>query len=108
MTDAPDSYSQAELVRLVRAVQHSVDTLREELRDDIRRQEAQYVSHSEWETWRVGHDRETKSIREDVAEAKSAAAPIRVSPWIVAGFAVSAVVGAGSLITLAVTLIRSM
>lgn len=103
MTDT-DSYTQAELVRAVRSLQAAVDSLRVEIRADITRLEQNYVNRSEWDTWKTGNDREMKSHADAIAEVKAAATPVRVSGWMIAGFAVSAIVGAGSLITLVLVL----
>ena len=95
MTEDADSYTQAEIVRLLKRLDSSVD----ELKNDLRRAEQNYVTRAEYE-------RDQAVLRSEVAEARAAATPVRVSGWMISGFAVSAIVGAGSLIALVVTLIQ--
>lgn len=102
MSGDAESYTQAEIVRLLQSLDRSMT----ELRDDVKRLEQNYVTRAEWALWKEGNDREVKQMKESVIELKTATAPVKVSPWMIAGFGVSAVVGAGSLIALVITLIQ--
>lgn len=97
-----ESYTQAEIVRLLQSLDRSMS----ELRDDVKRLEQNYVTRAEWSLWKEGNDRELKQTKESVSELKTATTPVKVSGWMIAGFAVSAIVGAGSLIALVITLIQ--
>ena len=102
-----DDYSHPELVRLVKGLEKSFTDFRSELRADISRMEGAYVTRGEFTAWQTAYDREQEAVREMVGELKANTAPVRVSPWLIAGFAVSAVVGGGSLITLVLNLINT-
>lgn len=102
MTDSADSYTQAEIVRLLQSLERSMG----ELRDDVKRLEQNYVTRAEWSLWKEGNNREFKEVKDSVGELKTATAPVKVSGWMIAGFAVSAIVGSGSLIALVITLIQ--
>jgi len=97
-----DSYTQAEIVRLLTRLDTSVT----ELKSDLRRLEQNYVTRAEWSLYKEAYERDSTLIRAEIAETRNASAPVRVSGWMIAGFAVSAIVGAGSLIALVVTLIQ--
>ncbi len=103
MTDDADTYTQAEIVRLLKRL----DTTVTGLSTDIKRQESNYVTRAEWSLLKEATDREIKQMKDDLDGVKSSTAPVRVSGWMVAGFVVSAIVGAGSLIALVVTLIQA-
>lgn len=103
-----DDYSHPELVRLVKGLEKSFTDFRSELRADISRMEGAYVTRVEFTAWQTAYDREQKATRDQIIEVKSATAPVRVSPWLIAGFAVSAIVGAGSLIALVLNLIETV
>lgn len=102
MTEDSESYTQAEIVRLLVRLDASVS----DLKADLRRLEANYVTRSEWSLYKEAYERNDKLIRGEVADVRSATAPVRVSGWMIAGFVVSAIVGAGSLIALVITLIN--
>lgn len=100
MTDSADTYTQAEIVRLLKGLDQSVSDLRAE----VHALGATFVTRGEFEAWRTAYDREIKAMKDDVAEVKAAAAPVKTSGWTIAAFALSAVVGLGSLLGLAITL----
>lgn len=102
MSGDAESYTQAEIVRLLQSLDRSMS----ELRDDVKRLEQNYVTRTEWSLWKEGNDREMKQVKESMSDLRTATAPVRVSGWMIAGFAVSAIVGAGSLIALVITLIQ--
>jgi hypothetical protein len=102
MTDDADSYTQAEIVRLLTRLDTSVT----ELKADLRRLEQNYVTRSEWGLYKEAYERNDKLIRAEVADVRTATSPVRVSGWMISGFVVSAIVGAGSLIALVLTLIN--
>ncbi len=99
MSEDTESYSQAEIVRLLKRLDRNVD----ELSADLKRLEANYVTRAEWEMRTQFVDREIR----DLKAADAASAPVKVSGWLIAGFAVSAIVGAGSLIGIIVMLVQS-
>ena len=94
MNDDPDSYSQAEIVRLLKGIQHDMG----ELRGEVHALGSTFVTRAELVAWQTAYDREMKELKERTT-------PVKVSGWTVAGFALSAVVGLGSLLGLAITLI---
>lgn len=85
MTEDTESYSQAEIVRLLKRLDKNVD----ELSSDLKRLEANYVTRAEWEMRTQFVDREIR----DLKAADSAAKPVKVSGWVIAGFGMSSVVG---------------
>ena len=97
-----ESYTQAEIVRLLQSLDRSMT----ELREDVKRLEQNYVTRAEWALWKEGNDREMKQQQAALADVRTATAPVKVSGWMIAGFGVSAVVGARSLIALVITLIQ--
>ena len=103
-----DDYSHPELVRLVKGLEKSFTDFRTELRADISRMEGAYVTRVEFTAWQTAYDREQKATRELIGKVESSTAPVRVSPWLIAGFAVSAIVGAGSLTALVLNLIETV
>lgn len=86
MGDDADSYTQAEIVRLLNAVSRDVS----DLRGDLRRLEQNYVTRGEWTLWKDANERP------------------KTSGWAIAGFVVAAVVGVGSLLSVAVVLIQNI
>jgi len=86
MTDDPNSYSQAEIVRLLQTVSRDV----RDLRGDLGRLEGNYVTRAEWELWKEANERP------------------KTNGWAVAGVIVSAIVGLGSLLAVAVVLIQNL
>lgn len=102
MGDDAESYSQAEIVRLLKGITSDVATLRGE----VHALGGTFVTRAEHEAWRTAYDREIKQIKDDAAAREAATAPVRVSGWTIAGFGLSAVVGLGSLLGLLITLIN--
>lgn len=102
MTFDADSYSVPEIARLLRDLKDDVGGLREQ----VQALGGTFVTRGEFEAWRTAYDRELRGAKDDVAEAKAAAAPVKVSGWVIAAFGVSAVVGLGSLLGLTITLIN--
>ena len=100
MSGDAESYSQAEIVRLLKALSSDMGGLRAE----VHALGSTFVTRAELNAWQTSYDREVKQIRTEVAESKAAAAPVRVSGWTIAGFGLSALVGLGSLLGLAITL----
>ena len=94
MEDA-DSYSLPEVVRLLNGLTGDVRALSTE----VHALGGTFVTRGEFEAWRTAYDRELK-------DAKSASAPVRVSPWTIAAVIISALVGIGSITTVAITLIN--
>lgn len=84
--DDPNSYSQAEIVRLLQTVSRDVGNLRE----DIRAERGMYVSRAEWDLWKTSNERP------------------KTSGWAVAGVIVSAIVGLGSLLSITIVLIQTV
>ena len=80
------TYTQAEIVRLLKRLDGSVG----DLRVDLQRLEGNYVTRAEWALWKDAHDRP------------------KTNGWGIAGVVVSAVVGLGSLLTVAVVLIQNI
>lgn len=101
MSDDPDSYSQAEIVRLLKGIQQDMG----DLRTEVHAFGGTFVTRAELTAWQTAYDREVKQLRTEIAETKAATAPVKTSPWTIAGFFVAAVVGIGSLLGLAITLI---
>lgn len=102
MTDDAETYTQAEIVRLLKRLDTTVTTLS----TDIKRQEANYVTRSELTLVKEAHDREIRQVKDEINGVKESTSPVRVSGWMIAGFAVSAIVGGGSLIALVITLMQ--
>lgn len=94
MTDDPDSYSQAEIVRLLKGLSQNVS----ELRGEVSALGATFVTRAELNAWQTAYDREIRDLKDN-------AKPVKVSGWIIAGFALSAVIGVGSILSAAVTMI---
>jgi hypothetical protein len=86
MTEDADSYTQPEIVRLLKRLDLSVT----DLRGDLRRLEGNYVTRAEWALWKENHERP------------------KTNGWAVAGVVVSGIVGLGSLLTLVVVLIQNI
>lgn len=93
MTEDVDSYSQAEIVRLLKGLSNDM----RDLRGEVHALGATFVTRAELAAWQTSYDR-------DVKELKDSAKPVKVSGWTIGGFALSAVVGLGSLLGLAITL----
>ncbi len=94
MTDNPDSYSQAEIVRLLKALSADVG----ELRTEVHALGSTFVTRAELAAWQTAYDREVRDLKDSTK-------PVKVSGWTIAAFALSAIVGLGSLLGLAITLI---
>jgi hypothetical protein len=86
MTEDAGTYTQAEIVRLLKRLDGNVG----ELRTDLRRLESNYVTRAEWDMWKEANERP------------------KANSWAIAGVVVSAVVGLGSLITLTIVLIQNI
>lgn len=93
MTEGADSYSQAEIVRLLKGV--STDL--RDLRGEVHALGSTFVTRAELAAWQTAYDREIRDMKE-------AAKPVKVSGWTIAAFGVAAIVGLGSLLGLAITL----
>lgn len=93
MTADADSYSQAEIVRLLNSLSTNMDGLRAE----VHALGSTFVTRAELTAWQTSYDREIKDLKDSTK-------PVKVSGWTIAGFALSAVVGLGSLLGLAITL----
>jgi hypothetical protein len=100
MTEDADSYTQAEIVRLLNSLTANVS----ELRLDLKRLEANYVTRAEWSLWKEAHVREMNEMRKDVEGSQ----PTRTSGWAIASVIVSSLVGLGSILTLAIVLIQNV
>lgn len=112
MTEDADSYSQAEIVRLLTRLDTNINALAE----DVKRLEQNYVTRAEWSLWKESNDREMKQSKErherdvaaiqaGLAEHEAKSAPVKLSGWSVAGIIIGAVVGLGSLLAVGVTLV---
>ena len=97
MTDDVDSYSQAEIVRLLEGLSNDM----RDLRGEVYALGAKFVTRAELAAWQTSYDRE-------VEELKDNAKPVKVSGWTIAGFALSAIVGLGSLLGHAINLITGL
>lgn len=86
MTEDAESYSQPEIVRLLKRLDTSIT----DLRGDMRRIEGNYVTRAEWSLWKESNERP------------------KTNGWAIAGVIVSAVVGLGSLLTLTIVLIQNI
>lgn len=83
----PDSWTPPELGRAVERIELDV----REIKTDIRQQGQQYVTRSEFETWRVSNDRELRDIKSgqttNAEENRTAFAELRAElkssspPW---------------------------
>lgn len=94
MSADADSYSQAEIVRLLTSLSSNMDGLRAE----VHALGSTFVTRAELTAWQTSYDREIKELKE-------ATRPTKTSGWTIAAFAVAALVGLGSLLGLAITLI---
>lgn len=99
-TDDAGTYTQAEIVRLLKRLDSNVNSLS----SDIRRLEANYVTRTEWALWKEANDRELAEIKADVDGNQ----PQRTSGWSIASVIVSSLVGLGSILTLAIVLIQNV
>lgn len=94
MTEDVDSYTQAEIVRLLQGLKKDMG----DLRSEVHALGSTFVTRAELTAWQTAYDREIRDMKESVK-------PVKSSPWTIAGFFVAAVVGLGSLLGLAITLI---
>ena len=102
MTYDPETYSIPEIARLLRSLKEDMEGLRGEVKELA----GTFVSRGEFEAWRTAYNREIADMKKDLSDHKAASAPVRTSGWTIAGFGLSAVVGLGSLLGLAITLIN--
>jgi hypothetical protein len=86
MSDDAETYTQPEIVRLLKRLDGNIGDLRE----DVRRLEGSYVTRAEWELWKEANDRP------------------KSSGWSVAGVVIAGIASAGSLITVAIVLIQNV
>lgn len=93
MTTDVESYSQAEIVRLLKGVSADV----RDLRGEVHALGSTFVTRAELAAWQTAYDREIRDLKDSTK-------PVKVSGWTIAGFALSALVGLGSLLGLAITL----
>ena len=93
MSEDAESYSQAEIVRLLKSLSLNMG----ELRSEVHALGSTFVTRAELAAWQTAYDREIRDM-------KDAAKPVKVSGWTIAGFALSAIVGLGSLLGLVITL----
>ena len=93
MSEDVDSYSQAEIVRLLKGLSNDM----RDLRGEVHALGATFVTRAELAAWQTSYDREMKELKDN-------AKPVKVSGWTIAGFALSVVGGLGSLLGLAITL----
>lgn len=100
MPEDAETYSQAEIVRLLQRLDKNVDTLS----TDLKRLEVNYVTRAEWSMRTQYVDRELKALK----DADRASAPAKVSGWTIAAVVVSALVGVGSLLSVAVLLVQNL
>ena len=100
MSGDAESYSQAEIVRLLKRLDKNVD----ELGTDLKRLEANYVTRAEWEMRTQFVDREIR----DLKAADSAAKPVKVSGWVIAGIGVSALAALISVAGFVILLIQNI
>lgn len=94
MSEDPESYSQAEIVRLLKALSTDVGVLRAE----VHALGSTFVTRAELNAWQTAYDREIRDLKESTK-------PVKVSGWIIAGFALSALLGVGSMLGTAITMI---
>ncbi|MDR6868437.1 hypothetical protein J2Y69_003053 [Microbacterium resistens] len=102
MTYDPETYSVPEIARLLKDLRAEMGGLREQ----VQALAGTFVTRGEFEAWRTAYDREVRDLKADLTETRTATAPVRVSGWTIAAFGLSAVVGLGSLLGLAITLIN--
>ena len=100
MSEYAESYSQAEIVRLLKSLSLNMG----ELRSEVHALGSMFVTRAELSAWQTAYDREQKQLHIDLTESKAAAAPVKVSGWTIASFGVAAIVGLGSLLGIAITL----
>lgn len=101
MTTDPNSYSVPEIARLLRDLKEQLG----EVREQVAALGGQFVSRVEFEAWRTAYDREIRDLKAALDAQRAATQPVKVSGWTIAGFAVAAIVGVGSLLSVALSLI---
>ncbi len=105
MTEDAESYSQAEIVRLLEGLSKDMG----DLRSEVHALGSTFVTRAELHAWQTSYDREIRSWQtsydREIRDLKESTKPVKVSGWTIAAFALSAVVGLGSLLGLAITLI---
>lgn len=92
MSEDVESYSQAEIVRLLKGLSNDM----RDLRGEVHALGATFVTRAELSAWQTAYDREIRDMKESTK-------PVKVSGWTIAGFALSAIVGLGSLLVVAIT-----
>ena len=88
MTYDPETYSTAELARLVKDVGAGLKAVSQKI-DEL---DGKVITRAEFEAWHTSYDREIRDLKQQ-------STPIKTSGWTIAAFAVSAIVGAGTLLT---------
>lgn len=112
-----EDYTQAEMVRTLTRIEEGQTKLEHKI-DAL---SATYVQKDAYEIRTSAIERDIKSMKqthsddiaalskthaEDIAAIRTEQAPVKTSPWVIAGFATSTLVGVGSLIGVAITLIK--
>lgn len=99
-------YSIAEVVRSLEKLEATMKSGFDEVKQDIQRLEDNYVTRSEFDLYKESNDRELKTMKGTLDKATEA--PPKTPGWQVAGVIISAAVGSGSLLGVAILLIQSL
>lgn len=101
-----EDYTQAEMVRTLTRIEEGQTKLEHKI-DAL---SATYVQKDAYEIRTSAIERDIKSMKqthaEDITAIRTEQAPVKTSPWVIAGFATSTLVGVGSLTGVAITLIK--
>lgn len=100
MSEDAESYSQAEIVRLLKRLDRNVD----ELGTDLKRLEANYVTRAEWEMRTQFVDREIR----DLKAADNASKPVKISGWQIVGIVIGGLVGIASMVSVGIVIIQAV
>lgn len=101
-----EDYTQAEMVRTLTRIEEGQTKLEHKI-DAL---SATYVQKDAYEIRTSAIERDIKAIKQthtdDITTIRAEQAPVKTSPWVVAGFGVSTLVGLGSLAGLAITVVK--
>ena len=100
--DDISTYSLAEVVRGQKRIQDQIKSLEDKLDD----QSHDYVRREEWDQRITLMNRDFGNVWDAIADLKSDLKPNRTSGWQIAAVIITAIVGAGSLLTTLIALIK--
>lgn len=103
-----EEYTQAEMVRTLTRLEEGQTKLEHKI-DAL---SATYVQKDAYEIRTSAIERDIKAIKQthtdDITTIRAEQAPVKTSPWVIASVIISALVGAGSVITVFVMLTEAI